>query len=65
MKSDDIMGLVKKIAEESGMVEVVRCKDCENWDEQFHFCNIRDSYGWDYKPDDFCSYGKRGEENGN
>ena len=38
-------------------VEVVRCKDCENWDEHGHWCTIRDSYGWDYTPDDYCSYG--------
>lgn len=40
-------------------VEVVRCKDCENWDGEEHWCNIRDSYGWDYKPNDFCSYGDK------
>lgn len=45
-------------------VEVVRCKDCENWDGEEHWCSIRDSYGWDYKPNDFCSYGdKKGTDN--
>lgn len=41
--------------------KLVRCKNCENWDEQDHWCNIRDSYRWDYKPDDFCSYADRKE----
>lgn len=39
--------------------ELVRCKDCKEWDEEKHWCNIRDSYGWDYKPNDYCSYGVR------
>ena len=41
------------------VVEVVRCKDCKQWDEENHSCNIRDSYGWDYKPTDYCSYGEK------
>lgn len=28
-------------------------------DVEEHWCNIRDSYGWDYKPDDYCSRGER------
>ena len=40
-------------------IELVRCKECKHWNEENHWCNIRDSYGWDYKPDDFCSYGER------
>ena len=39
--------------------DLVRCKECKHWNEEDHWCNIRDSYGWDYKPDDFCSYGER------
>lgn len=38
---------------------LVRCGECEHWDKEEHSCNIRDSYGWDYKPTDFCSYGER------
>lgn len=41
------------------VVDVVRCKDCKEWDEEKHWCSIRDSYGWDYKPNDYCSYGVR------
>lgn len=40
-------------------VPVVRCGECKEWDEENHWCNIRDSYGWDYKPNDYCSYGVR------
>lgn len=38
---------------------LVRCGECKHWDDEDHWCNIRDSYGWDYKPTDFCSYGER------
>lgn len=41
--------------------ELIRCKECKHWNEEDHWCNIRDSYGWDYKPDDYCSYGERKE----
>ena len=43
------------------VVEVVRCKDCKWWDSEEHNCVIRDSYGWDYKPTDYCSYGENAE----
>lgn len=55
-------GLVywKDIEEQA--TEITLCKDCIHWSDEFHWCNIRDSYGWDYKPDDYCSYGEREEE---
>lgn len=52
-------------------VEVVRCKDCQQFEPTcpgYGYC-----YHWDYEPgmspnevedDDFCSYGKRREDNG-
>lgn len=40
-------------------LDLVRCGECEHWDKEEHSCNIRDSYGWEYKPTDFCSYGER------
>lgn len=52
---------IKAYLEQNDVVEVVRCRDCKHWNEEDHWCNIRDSYGWDYKPDDFCSYGERKE----
>jgi len=51
------------------LVKVVRCKDCEFWEEKegyFPICTIRSKS--DYRPykDGFCSYGERkgGSENG-
>lgn len=40
-------------------LDLVRCGECEHWNDEDHWCNIRDSYGWNYKPNDFCSYGER------
>ena len=40
-------------------IDLVRCEKCEHWNDEDHWCNIRDSYGWDYKPTDYCSYGER------
>lgn len=40
-------------------IDLVRCGECKWYDKDFKDCNIRDSYGWEYKPTDFCSYGER------
>ena len=45
----------KHIVDETPSIEIVRCGECENYDEEFHNCVIRDCYVWDYKPNDFCS----------
>ena len=45
-------------------LDLVRCGECEHWNDEDHWCNIRDSYGWDYKPTDFCSYGERRADEG-
>lgn len=42
-------------------IDIVNCGECEWWDKADHSCGIRDSYGWEYKPTDFCSYGERRE----
>lgn len=39
--------------------EIIRCKDCRYWCEEDHVCGLRDCYGWDYKPDSFCSWAER------
>lgn len=44
------------------VVEVIKCKDCDNYDSHMKWCNIRDSYGFSYMPDDFCSYGERADK---
>lgn len=54
------VNLLNKALQKS--VEVVRCEDCKWWDSKEHKCAIRDSYGWDYKPTDYCSYGERKEK---
>lgn len=51
----------KHMVDEAPSIDIVRCKECKYRDEENHWCSIRDSYGWDYKPDDFCSYGERRE----
>ena len=58
--------------------EVVRCKDCKHWfphtqcgfdednDEYHDYCGLLvpddDYYAYTRKPDDYCSYGERREE---
>lgn len=40
-------------------VPVVRCRDCEHWDDTW--CDINEDY---FEDDDFCSYGERKENRG-
>ena len=54
----------KKLAEEKAkaiadVVEVVRCKDCTEWDEKAQEC----SHWYGFRDNDFCSYGKRRTDN--
>lgn len=51
-------------------VEVVRCKDCIHWYDREEVClkiysdgAVHESCWQTRKPDDFCSYGERREEN--
>lgn len=43
------------------VVEVVRCKDCAEYDPDAEWCNV-----WQYylQPDFFCACGKRRADNG-
>lgn len=41
-------------------VEVIRCKDCKFWDDDFNWC---DRKAVRMQEDDFCSYGERKTEN--
>lgn len=48
-------------------VPVVRCKDCKEYISRWngdYICGRIGSYYGNTKPDDFCSYGERSEENG-
>ena len=49
-------------ADSCPLIEIATCGECEWYDKDFKDCNIRDSYGWEYKPTDFCSYGERRDD---
>ena len=40
-------------------IEIVRCKDCKWYNDRERTCNDLMGFGRYWKPDDFCSYGKR------
>ena len=40
------------------VVEVVRCKDCTEWDEKEQEC----SHWYGFRENDFCSHGERREQ---
>lgn len=42
------------------VVEVVRCRDCEYYDNLL--CGRFNAYGTSVEEDDYCSYGERREE---
>lgn len=43
----------------SAQPEIIRCKDCKWYNDRERTCNDLMSFGRYWKPDDFCSYGKR------
>ena len=55
-------GWIKRIKEEPAVdaVPVVRCRDCNEYQQNFHWCKLHDE---EMQPNDFCSYGERREEN--
>ena len=55
-----IVSLIEK-QPTADVVEVVRCKDCTEWDKDEYEC----SHWYGFREDDYCSYGKRmvGETN--
>lgn len=44
------------------VVEVVRCKDCKEFQASHHWCGFLKI---DIDPGEFCSYGERRADNGN
>lgn len=40
--------------------EIVRCKECKRY-SQSGLCNLYLNISLEMKPDDFCSYGERGD----
>lgn len=66
--TDEFYGAMQVLDElpPADVVQVVRCKDCENWQADWnpsipdrHYCAVMDSM---MKADDFCSYGERKDE---
>ncbi|MDD7293404.1 MAG: hypothetical protein PUG83_07895 [Clostridiaceae bacterium] len=55
-----IKSLIQKQPAED-VVEVVRCKDCKNYDNQFSVdnCGWCDEFNCGTSDEKFCSYGKR------
>ena len=49
-----IVSLVEK-QPTADVVEVVRCKDCTEWDKDEYEC----SHWYGFREDDYCSYGER------
>ena len=50
---EDVLELLEGDAVDA--VEVVRCKDCTEWDEAEQECK----HWYGFRADDFCSYGER------
>ena len=64
----DAIRIIESI-EPADVVQVVRCKDCENWQTDWnpsipdrHYCAVMDSM---MKANDFCSYGEMREDTSN
>lgn len=49
-----IISLIEK-QPTADVVEVVRCKDCTEWDKDEYEC----SHWYGFREDDYCSYGER------
>ena len=50
-------------------VEVVRCRDCKNWNFETGLCNLHSNFSKSvlhfFDEYDFCSYGERKGDDGN
>ena len=49
----------REMLDEAPSIDIVRCSECKHWHEKdgLTYCD-RIDYGYGYKADDFCSYGK-------
>ena len=61
--------IITKYLLENGVVEVVRCKHCKYFKTSINkenYCELHSAvwYKFYIRADDFCSYGKRGVNNG-
>lgn len=67
---DDIFIEIERTIDEqptADVVEVVRCKDCKNYDNQFSVdnCGWCDEFNCGTSDERFCSYGERKEVKNN
>lgn len=76
-KSEEFLNGVIYMAqriEEAPSIDIVRCKECKHFvieyveneygkDDEYPMCLKFEDYTFDVKPDDFCSYGQKGDEN--
>lgn len=49
----------REMLDEAPSIDIVRCGECKYWHKKddLTYCD-RIDYGYGYKADDFCSYGK-------
>ena len=61
-KADDVYGVIYKQPAKADVVEVVRCKECKRFENNKEayvtYCKKGNGF-MPVKPDDFCSYGER------
>ena len=60
LRKPALYGIKKEVGCDTHL-EVVRCKDCKHYTSSSGCIGIMPGYGFDVKPDDFCSYGERRE----
>ena len=60
-RQNNIFGVPCIIAEieNAETVEIVRCRDCKNWDKWENECNVSTEDDSLWFENDFCSYGER------
>ena len=57
---EKMQNMIEKVLDDNDVVQVVRCRDCKSFLSEEGCCR-----GWAamVKPDDYCSYGVRKENN--
>ena len=56
--AEDIHKAIEQLPS-ADVVEVIRCKDCKHYVPDDFNCLQMDTGGWIYKPDGYCSYAER------
>ena len=55
--SDKVIKTIKELP--PVQLEIIRCKECKWYNDRERTCNDLMGFGRYWKPDDFCSYGRR------